>query len=186
MTQRSGSEAFSFHSAVILLSFALIVAGAANAGASSATHARSDDGVRLPGHVLPTIAAAVRLEQGGAQLKARAAEPITLTVVLKREHQAEFDSYRRDLYDSRSPRFHRFLTQHQIADRFGPTRAAYDQVSAYFRAKGFTIVAGSVNRLTLTIKGTRRGAEQALDLHFSDYKWRKREFFANDRDPMLP
>jgi hypothetical protein len=191
MSHRSGfAHRRGWLAVLVLSSISLIVAAAANDNASarvvSDSAVSAGQSVELSGHLLPAVAKAIRVHESAQQLRARARDPITLTLVLKREHQAEFDRYRREVYDPGSPNFHRFLSQEQIADRFGPSKAAYDGISAYFRAQGFKLVAGSANRLTLTIKGTRREAEQTLAVHFDDYQWHQRRFFANDRNPMLP
>lgn len=134
--------------------------------------------VRLPGHVLPAIQKATLV----AATPSEEAEPITLTVVLKREDQAGFDRYLRDLYDPQSPQFRHFLSQ----QRFGPTQNAYDEVLAYLEANGFKLLQGSPNRMTLTLGGTRAQAEQAFDVQIRDFETRGRRFFANDLDPAVP
>src|SRR5262249_43374642 len=113
-------------------------------------------------------------------------EPVTLTITLKREDPAGFDRYLQDVYDARSPRFRHFLSQSQIASRFGPTKKAYDQVLAYLKQNGFTLTQGSANRLTLTVQGTRAQAERAFSLAIREYELGNRGFFANDSDPLLP
>jgi hypothetical protein len=114
------------------------------------------------------------------------AEPLTLTLTLKRADQAGFDRYLHDVYDPDSPRFRHFLSQSQIADRFGPTKEAYDKIRAYLENRGFTVAQGSANRLTLTVRGTRANAERAFNLVIRDYQIGARSFYANDRDPLLP
>jgi hypothetical protein len=51
--------------------------------------------VRLPGHVLPALHKATRLSPGAAA--AHKIEPLNVTIVLKRDHQANFERYRRGL-----------------------------------------------------------------------------------------
>lgn len=138
--------------------------------------------VRLPGHVLPALAQA---KAAASQPKA-ADEPLTLTLVLKRNDQAGFDCYLHDVYDPKSPNYRHFLTQSELSDRFGPSRAAYDGVLDYLQDNGFTLVEGSANRLTLTVRGTRAVAERAFDVHLGDYRIGDNRFFANDVDPALP
>jgi kumamolisin len=150
----------------------------------SFAHAATPDSlVRLPGHVLPALAKAKPIETPSTAL---AEEPLTLTVVLKRDDQAGFDEYLRDVYDPKSPSYRKFLTQREIADRFGPSREVYDNVLRYLQNHGFTLVEGSANRLTLMVRGTRTAAEHAFALHFGDYEISGRRFFANTDDPALP
>ena len=140
----------------------------------------------LPGHVLPALAKATPVSKSAAQSRKDTAARITLTVVLKRDDQAGFERYLRDVYDRHSPRFHHFLTQSQIADRFGPSHARYAAVLAYMRARGFKLTQGSANRLTLTVRGTRGMAERTLDVRIRDYRLGKRTFYANEQNPALP
>src|SRR5205814_5296603 len=112
--------------------------------------------------------------------------PLTLTIILKRTDQAGFDRYFKDVYDQRSPSFRHFLSQHEIAARFGPTQNAYSAVLDYLRRNGFTLVEGSANRLTLTMRGTRAQAERAFSVEIWDFEDGQRRFFSNDRDPALP
>jgi hypothetical protein len=138
--------------------------------------------VRLPGHVLPALARATVVPSNPSS----GSESITLTIVLRRDDQAGFESYLHDIYDPHSKNFREFLTQRQIADRFGPRRDDYDRVVSYMRARGFQILQGSKNRLTVTVRGTRSQAETAFDLRIRGYKIGARTFYANDRDPSVP
>jgi len=112
--------------------------------------------------------------------------PITLTITLKRDDQADFDRFLHDLYDPKSKVFRNYLTQRQIADRFGPSRAEYDSVRRWLTSKGFKVVRGSKNRLTITVRGTRAIAERSFEVKIGDYSIGNRTFYANDIDPVLP
>jgi hypothetical protein len=138
--------------------------------------------VRLPGHVLPALAKATIVPSSSKSESA----PITLTLVLKRDDQVGFERFLHDLYDPKSPSFHRFLTQRQIADRFGPSRSDYNSVLRWMKSKGFSLERGSKNRLTLTMRGTQAQAERAFDVRIADYRIGGRTFRANDGDPALP
>jgi hypothetical protein len=50
-------------------------------------------------------------------------------------------------------------------------------------AQGFQLVDDSLNRLTITVNGTRRAAENAFDVRLDDYREGDRIFYSNDRDP---
>jgi hypothetical protein len=138
--------------------------------------------VRLPGHVLSAIAKASVVPSSSKSESG----PISLTLVLKRNDQAGFERFLHDLYDPKSPNFHRFLTQRQIADRFGPSRSNYNSVLRWAKSKGFRLERGSKNRLTLTVRGTRTQAERAFAVNIGDYQFGKTRFFANDQDPAVP
>src|SRR5277367_6322803 len=104
------------------------------AAVSAATSA--DSSVRLPGHVVPALTRSTLIpEQPGRSQRGRVdREPIVLTIVLRRDDQEGFNQFLRDLYDSRSSEYRHYLTQPQIADRFGPSAADYNAVLDFTRA----------------------------------------------------
>ncbi|HUA33021.1 MAG TPA: protease pro-enzyme activation domain-containing protein [Candidatus Binataceae bacterium] len=164
---------------VVLVSLTILMGHGLAARASQDAAAPA---VRLPGHVLPVLSKSTAV----ARTQATGEQPIDLTIVLRRDHQAAFDRFLHELYDPHSARYRHFLTQSQLADRFGPSRQDYALVRQYLVARGFTIVAESQNRLTLTVRGRRAKVERAFDVTIRDYTLGKRAFFANDRDPALP
>jgi hypothetical protein len=145
--------------------------------------------VRLPGHVLDALTGATRIAAARAQ-KPRAGKTrtpeMTLTLVLKRDHQAEFDQYLKNVYDPNSAQYRHFLTSSQIAQRFGPSSQDYEQVLSYLRGQHLKLVQGSKNRLTLTVRGTRAQTERAFGLRINDYAIDAQRFYANEQDPLLP
>lgn len=156
----------------------LVVLSGASAWASEGPQGM----VRLPGHVLSALAkATVVPSKPGSD-----AQPMTLTIVLRRDDQSGFERYFHELYDPHSKNLHRFLTQEQIADRFGPSQGDYNSILAYLRTNGFALVRGSANRLTLTVSGTRAKAERAFAVRIHDYKIGQVTFHANDGDPEFP
>ncbi|MGA6974416.1 MAG: Ig-like domain-containing protein, partial [Candidatus Binatus sp.] len=56
----------------------------------------------------------------------------------------------------------------------------------YMRANGFELLAGSKNRLTLTMRGTRAQAERLFQVRIQEYSVKDKKFFANDTDPAMP
>jgi hypothetical protein len=177
---------------VLLLPLILTVASLAGAAVSSAAPDLGTRNaaamVRLPGHVLPALseATAISAPSGKSRLARQDAQPIALTIVLRRDKQPAFDRYLKEISDPHSKNFHHYLTQQQIADQFGPSRDDYDSVLAFLRTNGFHLVEGSENRLTITVVGTRGDAERAFDVNIADYRIGKQIFFANQADPALP
>ena len=166
----------------LVLSFASILLSSPSITRASENSNASATAVRLPGHVLPALSKATIVPSSTKSDNA----PITLTLVLKHDDQPGFDRFLHDLYDPKSPSFHHFLTQRQIADRFGPSRADYDSVLHWMRSNGFRLERGSKNRLTLTMRGTRAQAERSFEVNLHDYRIQDRTFFANDQAPAVP
>jgi hypothetical protein len=151
---------------------------------STQTSVGSDPGkgyVRLPGHVLDALAKATLVDAG-----TKRDQSMSLTLILKRDDQEGFDRYLHDVYDPRSPTFQQFLTQAQIADRFGPSKHGYSRVLAYLRTRGFRLVHKSQNRLTLTVRGSRADVERAFSVDIADFKVGDQAFYANRSDPAVP
>ena len=145
-----------------------------------------DAAVRLPGHLLAALAKARPVEPADEHARAHeGAQPLLLTIILRRSDQRGFDRYLHDVYDSRSPLYGRFLTPEQLSDRFGPWRRTYGAVLGYLQNKGFTLTLGSADRLTITVRTTRSQAERAFAIHIRDYKSGSRRFFANDANPAV-
>ena len=168
---------------LLVLPFGLVLLASPSIASASADHPDATPAtVRLPGDVLPALAKASVVPSSAKAEN----EPIMLTLVLKHDDQAGFERFLHDLYLPKSPSFHHFLTQRQIADRFGPSRADYDSVLRWMRSQGLRLERGSKNRLTLTARGTRADAERAFGVRIRDYTIGERQFYANDSDPKLP
>lgn len=169
----------SFHSAPYRLTSFLLAIGTLAAAPARAV-AIGAPLVRLPHHVLPALARATRLREE------RPDEPMTVTLVLRRDDEPGFQRFLRRLADPASGDHRRYLTQAEVADRFGPSRRTYDRLVRHLAAHGLALVEGSANRLTVTVRGRRVDVERALDVHVAHYRLGDRTFFANDADPALP
>src|SRR5438105_1910858 len=143
--------------------------------------ARKKGLVRLTDEVPAALANATKITKADA-----GNDPLTLTVVLNRTDQQGFDEFLRGVQDTKSPSYRHYLSPREQADRFGPSPQAYDDVSGWLRRKGFSLVEGSANRLTLTVRGIRKTAEQAFGVEIGDYRSGERTFYANNREPSVP
>ena len=137
--------------------------------------------VRLSGHVLTALNRAERIQSPPNASK----QAIALTLVLRRDREKAFERYLHDIYDLHSPNYHHFLTQQEIAARFGPSQKSYEAVLGYLEHYGFKLLEGSKNRMTITVSGTRGKAEHAFETRIGDYRLGERSFYANDKDPAL-
>ena len=137
--------------------------------------------VRLSGEVPGALATATKLKESIA-----AEAELTLTLVLNRADQAGFEKFLGAVQSPSSPLFRQYLTSRELASRFGPTEVAYLSVKAWLERKGFKVLEGSENRLTLTVRGTRATAEEAFGVRLHNYRIENRTFYANDTEPALP
>jgi kumamolisin len=154
---------------------------AAAAGATgSGTH-------RLAGQTVPSLGPALARGLLRPVHGDRPTKQLTLTLVLRRSDQGGFDRFVAAVQDRTSPLYRHFLTQTQLAARFGPSLGSYDAVLAWLRRAGFVVVQGSANRLTLTVHGTEAQAEHAFGVTIGNYVSRRgQSFYANLQDPVLP
>ena len=148
--------------------------------ASAVSSEVSNTASRLSGHVLPA------LQNASISRTANSPPPMTLTFILTRDDEVGFQQYLQDVYDPRSSDFRHFLTPVQVAERFGPSQASFDEVVAFVSAQHLEVIEAPANRLTITATGARADAERALGVHIDDYTIGGKAFFANDRDPQLP
>jgi subtilase family serine protease len=123
--------------------------------------------VRLPGHVLPVLAQATPIDP--AAVRGAAAEPLQSTIVLNRTDPTGFSALVRAINDPGSPTYRQFVSQAELSRRFEPSQGAYDAVLAWLLQQGFDLVAGSDNRLTITVLGTREQANRAFQAAIRDY-----------------
>src|SRR5262249_39083686 len=72
------------------------------------------------------------------------------------------------------------------SERFGPSDADYEAVAGFFRNAGFSLLDGSANRLTLSVRGDPEQVLHALDTPLKNYRSATRSFRANAVNPRLP
>jgi subtilase family serine protease len=124
---------------------------------------------------------------GTAQALGRLPEnqEMQLNVVLPLRDQAGLDAFLADVYDPGSPNYHHFLTVPEFTERFGPTQADYDAVTAYLKSNGFTIVGGSRDGMDIQVKGPVSAVEAAFHVAMHSYRHptENRNFYAPDREP---
>lgn len=149
------------------------------AAAAAGTGMQPQTPMKLAGHVLPALTRATGATGIGTQ-------PLNITIVLTRDDEAGFQDYLRDVYDAASPRYRQFLSQTQLAARFGPSPQAYEDVANFMASQNFVVETVSANRLTMTLYAQRDDVERAFGVHIGDYALSGQAFYANDVDPGLP
>ncbi|WP_249227428.1 protease pro-enzyme activation domain-containing protein [Kutzneria sp. CA-103260] len=158
----------------ILLAAPLALALPALAGPASAAEPQ----VALTGDISPAVGVSHRVGDlpTGKQLN--------VAVSLKLRDTAGLDRFLADVADPHSSNYGHYLTPSQFADRFGPTRQAFDQVSAYLQARGLKVT--GINGQAVDATGTAAQVTAAFATPLGVYDRGGRQFFANDRNPVLP
>ena len=112
---------------------------------------------------------------------------LDLAIGLPWRNAAALTNLLRDLYDPASQQYHHFLTPEEFAQRFGPSQADYESVSAFARAHGLTVRATHPNRMLLDVRGSAGNIEEALHVNLRSYKHptENRNFFAPDAAPSV-
>jgi hypothetical protein len=134
----------------------------------------------LPGHVLPKLGAATRIATPSTTA------PLTLTIVMRRDDEAGYAEYLREVYDPQSTQFHKFLTAAQQSERFGPSQQSVDAVLGFLAGNRLQVTSTSPDRLIVGATATREDTERAFNIRVNDYTLGGHAFFANDAEPNLP
>jgi xanthomonalisin len=116
---------------------------------------------------------------------ARPQQRLKLEIQLPVRNQAELTQVLRDLYDPRSPNFHRYLSVAAFTERFGPTAADYRKVVAWAKDKGFNVTATTPNRRLVAVEGSVDTVNRAFSVSVNNYRHPTdgRTFYSPDREP---
>ena len=100
--------------------------------------------------------------------------------------QSGFQAFKQSLSDPNSPNYRHPISGAEISTRFGPSPEAYNTVLGFLQQSGFTLVEGSNNCRTITVRGTRAQAEAAFHVTIGDYQRGSFSFHAPVQDPSVP
>src|ERR1700682_1918901 len=81
-------------------------------------------------------------------------QPLRLAIHLPLRNQDELTRLLHDLYDPKSPNFHKYLSVAGFTERFGPTAKDYNTVVAWAEANGLTVSATTPNRRLVAVEGS--------------------------------
>ena len=135
----------------------------------------------LRGHVPAAVA---RLTPQG---RLAATNKLSLAIGLPLRNQSELDDLLRQLYDPRSPNYHKYLTPAEFTARFGPTEQDYAAMKNFARTNGLAVTGTFGNRLLLDVTGRTPAVESAFHIKLRTYRHpsENREFFAPDVEPTV-
>jgi subtilase family serine protease len=111
---------------------------------------------------------------------------LKLAIQLPLRNQAELTQLLRDLYDPKSPNFHRYLSVSGFTERFGATTGDYSTVVAWAKANGLTVTATTPNRRLVAVEGSVDTVNRAFHVKVSNYRHptEARIFYSPDREPI--
>ncbi len=142
-------------------------------------------GVAQQRHAMPTHESAPAGEPVVAQVPAAQAVPFGLTLPLR--NAAALQTLLREQQDPKSPQYHQYLSRQQFVDRFSPTQADYDRVTAFAKAQGFTVTRTFPNRMLVNVTGTPAQINKAFAVKLQMHKstTENRNYYAPDVEPTV-
>lgn len=110
---------------------------------------------------------------------------LKLAIQLPLRNQAELTQLLHDLYDPKSPNFHKYMSVPGFTGRFGATAGDYNTVVAWAKAKGFTVTATTPNRRLVALEGSVDTINRAFHVKICNYRHptEERSFYSPDREP---
>src|SRR5438874_1229885 len=133
-------------------------------------------------NVTPGLPNAVRLGRMDPRKK------INVTVSLALRNRAALNRFIAGVSDPASPSYGRYLQPAQFAALFGASPAQVQPVAGYLRSQGLTVTSVSANHTLVQASGSARAVQAAFGVTL--WNWRDsaehRDFFGNDRQPVLP
>ena len=111
---------------------------------------------------------------------------ITLAFRPSAAQQKDLDNLLAQQQDRSSPKYHKWLTPAQFADRFGMTPADINRVTAWLESQGFTVTSVANSRNQISLDGTVAQIESAFGTEIHDYLVDGEIHFANATVPSVP
>ncbi len=109
-----------------------------------------------------------------------------LGIGLPLRNQSALQSLLKDVYNPKSPRFHKFLTPAQFTAMFGPTQKDYQAVIDFAKASGLNVVRTYPKRLVVKVTGTASDVQRVFHVNLNQYsRSDKTLFHAPDREPSI-
>jgi len=166
----------------ILISLSISCSGAGPPGGSANLRGAAAGQTRAP--CVPGAVANGKAPVAGA---ADPQQRLSLAIHLPLRNQAELNQLLHDLYDPKSPKFHKYLSVAEFTERFGATEADYSAVVTWAKANGFSVIATTPNRRLLAVECSVNTVNRAFHVSIKNYRHptEKRIFYSPDREPTL-
>jgi subtilase family serine protease len=111
---------------------------------------------------------------------------LKLALQLPLRNQADLTLLLHDLYDPKSPNFHKYISVSAFTKRFGPTATDYNKVVAWAKTQGLTVTATPSNRRLVAVEGSVDVVNRAFQVKVNNYRHpiEQRAFYSPDREPV--
>jgi len=158
-------------------------AHAQQSGLSTNIKNNSDGTQTLLNHVPQEVAQGLATKIASVQ----GSQILNLRVVLPSRDQAGLDNFVKELYDPKSPNFHKFLTAQQFNQQFGASQVESALVIEQLRSLGLTVTSQSRNGFLIKAAGPVSTIESAFKVNINSYKGLNgKTFFSPDVNPTVP
>lgn len=109
-------------------------------------------------------------------------------VLLKRspEREAALETFLRDVNDTASPSFHKWLTPKQLGQDYGPSAADMTQVTDWLKSQGLKINTVYATGTMIDVSGTAGAMNKAFKANLHKLNVEGENQFANVADPAIP
>lgn len=113
-------------------------------------------------------------------------QPMRLAIHLPLRNQAELAELLRELYDPKSPIFHKYLSVDAFTERFAPTAQDYGAVVAWAKANGLAVTA-TPNRRLIAVECSVNTVNRLFHVSIKNYRHptEARTFYSPDREPTI-
>jgi subtilase family serine protease len=112
---------------------------------------------------------------------------LKLAIHLPLRNQTELTRLLHDLYDPKSPSFHKYVGVSEFTERFGATAGDYNKVLAWAKVNGLSVTATTPNRRLIAVEGSVDTVNRAFHVKVNNYRHptEARTFYSPDREPTI-
>lgn len=111
---------------------------------------------------------------------------ITLATVPTGAQQRAINQLLAQQQDPKSSNYHKWITPEQYADRFGLSENDIQQMAAWLKSKGFTMIQPARSRNWISFTGTAAQVQNAFGTEIHQFDVKGESHFANATAPQIP
>ena len=111
---------------------------------------------------------------------------INVSVRLALHNRAGRDALLKELYDSKSPLYHKWLTPQQYADRFAPTSLEANLVRDFLKSHGLAVTAVDQFHYTVSAQGSIADIQKAFNVQIHRFNLNGETRYSNINNPSVP
>jgi subtilase family serine protease len=108
---------------------------------------------------------------------------ISVTAWLKLQNENQLDQLVQQLYNNKSPNFHKWLNQDQFNASFSPTAQQVNAVQNFLTARGLSVIDVAENNFYVKVQGSIGQIEQAFHVSIHNFSFNGATHRSNTSDP---